>query len=161
MALIDTREQLPLDLSPLRAETTSLTTGDYSVKFLDHVVSVERKSLGDLVTCVGRERERFDREVERLLAFPVRCLVIESTWPAIEMGQWRGKVTASQVEGSLIGWIAKGLPVAMVGSHERAGRFVSRLLYTTARRRWQESREFISGVVNQKSTRQRIDHRDE
>jgi hypothetical protein len=35
---------------------------------LEHVVAIERKSLGDLIGCIGVERERFDRVVQRLLA---------------------------------------------------------------------------------------------
>ena len=43
VAVIDTREQLPLDLTPLRTEPGTLPTGDYSVRGLEQVVSVERK----------------------------------------------------------------------------------------------------------------------
>lgn len=50
-ALIDTREQEPLDLSPLRSARRRLTTGDYSLQGLEHVVAIERKSLTDLAVC--------------------------------------------------------------------------------------------------------------
>ena len=70
VAIIDTREQAPLDLSPLRSEAGTLATGDYSVKGLVNVVAIERKSLTDLLGCIGQDRERFDREVIRLLAIP-------------------------------------------------------------------------------------------
>jgi hypothetical protein len=53
-AIIDTREQLPLDLSPLKVEAGSLTTGDYSVKGLEQVVAIERKSAVDMLACIGR-----------------------------------------------------------------------------------------------------------
>ncbi|HEX4132101.1 MAG TPA: hypothetical protein VHZ24_18875 [Pirellulales bacterium] len=95
---------------------------------LEHVVAIERKPEGDLLACIGQQRERFDREVQRLLAYPVRALVIESTWQRIEAGQWRSKITLSAALGSVLGWIASGLPVVMAGDHERAGRYVSRLL---------------------------------
>lgn len=145
-AIVDTREQLPLDLSPLRSEVGTLTTGDYSVKGLEHVVAIERKSLPDLLACVGQERERFDREVQRLLAYPVRALVVESDWPIIEAGKWQSRVTANAAVGSLIGWIAAGLPVVMASDHARAGRYVSRLLFTAARRRWREARALLQAV---------------
>ena len=48
VAIQDTREQLPLDLHPLRVEVGTLATGDYSVLGLEHVVAVERKGLSDL-----------------------------------------------------------------------------------------------------------------
>lgn len=148
MAIVDTREQLPLDLSPLRSVAGTLDTGDYSAVGLEHVVRIERKSLPDLLGCVGRDRERFDREVQRLLAFPVRVLVIESTWNEVEMGKWRGKITSSQVIGSLLGWQAAGLSVHMVGDHRRAGVHVARILHTVARRRYRELRAIVEGIGN-------------
>ncbi len=146
VAIIDTREQIPLDLSPLQSTFGTLTTGDYSLVGLEHVVSVERKSLPDFIACVGVERERFQREVMRLLAFDVRCLVIEATWPDLERGEWRSKVTSSAAIGSTLGWIATGLPVIMAGDHERAGRYVSRLLFTAARRRFREMKQLIHNL---------------
>jgi DNA excision repair protein ERCC-4 len=147
IAIRDTREQLPLDLAPLAVEVGSLVTGDYSVKGLEHVVSIERKSLTDLLGCIGMERERFDREVMRLLAYPVRCIVVEATWSDLEQGDWRSKVTAAAVVGSVLGWIAAGVPVILAGDHARAGRYVSRLLFTAARRRWREARALVVPIV--------------
>ena len=145
-AIVDTREQHPLDLSPLRSEAGTLATGDYSVKGLEGVAAIERKGIGDLLSCIGQERERFDREILRLLAYPVRAIVIEATWAEIEAGQWRSKVSSAAAVGSLLGWIAQGVPIIMAGDHERAGRYVSRLLFTAARRRWREARELLATV---------------
>ncbi|MFN3192688.1 MAG: ERCC4 domain-containing protein [Aureliella sp.] len=139
VAIVDTREQSPLDLSPLRIEAGTLSTGDYALKGCDEA-RIERKSLPDLLGCVGRDRDRFEREIERLRAFPVAVLLIEATWPDIELGQWRSKLTPKQVEAALLGWAAKGIQVELVGNHERAGRFASRLLFTVARRRYRELR---------------------
>lgn len=145
-AVIDTREQLPLDLSPLQTTRGTLATGDYSVVGLEAVVSIERKSLSDLLGCVGGDRERFDREVQRLIAYPVRCLVVEAAWTDLEAGRWNSKVTSAAAIGSVLGWIATGLPVVMAGDHVRAGRYVSRLLYIAARRRWREARALAGGI---------------
>jgi DNA excision repair protein ERCC-4 len=141
VALVDTREQAPLELAPLASEAATLATGDYSLRGLEHVIAVERKSLPDLLGCVGRERERFDREVQRLLAYPVRALVVESSWQQIESGGWRGEILPQAVLGSLLGWIALGLPVIMAENHQMAGRYVARLLVIAARRRWRELRD--------------------
>ena len=142
-AIIDTREQTPLDLSPLQTTSGTLVTGDYSVVGLQAVVALERKSQADMLSCIGTERERFDREVQRLLAYPVRALVIESTWAEFEAGDWRSKIKPSSVVGSLLGWSALGLPVVMAGDHTNAGRYVSRLLFIAARRRWREARSLL------------------
>ncbi len=144
MAIQDTREQRPLCLEPLRVEVATLATGDYSVRGLENIVAIERKSLSDLLACIGQERERFDREVIRLLAYPVRALVIESTWAELESGNWRSKITPTQAIGSCIGWIAAGLPIIMAADHARAGRYVAKLLYTAARRRWREARALLA-----------------
>lgn len=145
-AICDSREQTPLDLAPLATIGGTLCTGDYTVQGLEHVVRVERKSLQDLIACVGRERERFQREVDRLLAYPVRILVVESSWPEIELGQWRGSIKPESVIGSLLGWQAAGLSLHLCHDHERAGRHVARLLYTIARRRYAELRTLMQEV---------------
>lgn len=144
-AIIDTREQCPLDLSPLSSVEGTLTTGDYSVVGLENIVTVERKSLSDALSCVGRERERFDREVQRMLAYPTRVLVIEATWGDLEAGEWRSQVTPRAAVGSVLGWMAAGLPVLMAGDHERAGQYTARILYTAAKRRWRECRGLFDG----------------
>jgi DNA excision repair protein ERCC-4 len=149
-AVIDTREQYPLDLSPLKMATGTLTTGDYSVVGLENIIAIERKSLDDLLCCVGRERERFDREVQRLLAYPVRALVIESGWQALERGEWRSEVSPGQAIGSVLSWIGQGLPVIMCYTHERAGTYVGRLCYLAARKRWREARGLITTVLEPK-----------
>jgi len=58
----------------LRSVTGTLATGDYSIAELESVVAIERKSQADMLSCIGGERERFEREVQRLLSFPVRAL---------------------------------------------------------------------------------------
>lgn len=153
LVTVDSREQTPLDLTPLSAARGTLDTGDYALASCPDACRVERKSLADLVGCVGSDRDRFDREVSRLLAYPVRVLVVESTWETIEshepaVPQWRGKVTKEAVIGSLLGWQAAGLSIHMAGDHARAGRHVSRLLYTVAKRRYRELRSLVEIVTD-------------
>lgn len=145
-AIIDSREKIPVALNPLKTVPGTLATGDYSVLGLEHVVAVERKSLQDFIACVGRERERFDREVQRLLAYPTRALVIEGYWIDIELQKYRGQVKPAAAIGSLLGWMAQGLPVIMAGDHERAGRYIARMLFTAARRRYEENHGFLMAL---------------
>lgn len=147
-AIIDTREQTPLVLSPLKSQSGTLVTGDYSVLGLEHEIAIERKSLPDLLGCVGRDRERFDKEVKRLLAYPVRALVVEASWYEIEQGGWRSHVTPQTVLGSLLGWIAYGVPVIMAQSPKVASTYVSRLLFIAARRRWNELAALANSIDN-------------
>ena len=128
IAVIDSREQCPLDVSPLQSVTGTLTTGDYSIEGLENIIAIERKSLPDFLACVGGERGRFEREVQRLLAYPVRALVIETTWQQLEVGEWRSKVTPEAAIGSALGW----------------------LLFTCARRRWRELRALVGNGLREK-----------
>lgn len=146
-AIVDTREQLPLNLSPLRVELGTLATGDYSVRGLEHVIAIERKSAEDMLACIGRERDRFDREIQRLLAYPVRAIVVEAGWQFFERGDWRGNVTPNAAIGSLLGWITAGVPIVMCYDHERAGRFVSRMLFIAAKWRWREARALVASIA--------------
>lgn len=115
IAIVDTREQTALNLAPLQTVSGTLATGDCSLHGLEHVIAIERKSLADLITCIGPQRRRFDREVRRLLAYLVRALVVEAAWSDLELGDWRGQVTPAAAVGSSLGWVAAGLPVLMAG----------------------------------------------
>jgi ERCC4-type nuclease len=146
-AIVDTREQRPLVLSPLRVERATLDTGDYSVKGLESYCAIERKSVGDLVMCVTRERERFERACQRLLAYPVRGIIIEgATWSSLEAGIWRGKASPNSVCGSLLGWMAMGLPILLAQDAQMASRQVGRMLFIAARRRYRELLAFHDSV---------------
>ncbi len=144
--IVDSREQTPFDMAPLKSEIGTLTTGDYSVKGLERFVVVERKSLQDIIACVGVERERFDREMHRILAYPARLLVIESSWYDIQLGEWRSKVTPQSAMGSLIGWMVSGIPIVMSGDHLQGGKMVQRFLFIAARRRWREARSLATNI---------------
>ena len=94
--IVDTREQHPYSFQgftcdaakrykPLIVplEVAGLRTGDYSLKGFESVVAVERKSLSDLYGSLGQNRERFQREFERLAEMEYAALVIEAGWGAI------------------------------------------------------------------------------
>jgi ERCC4-type nuclease len=138
-AIIDTREQRPVTLEfkkglVMKSEPGTLYTGDYSLKGFQNLVAIERKSIDDLMGCIGTQRERFEREIIRLKGYDVKCLVVESTWAKIEKGDYRSRVNPSAAIGTLMGWIAEGIPVCMADNHKRAGVFIARMLYITARR---------------------------
>ena len=132
--IIDTREQNPLDFPNLPTTVGALDAGDYSIVGLTHLVAVERKSLDDLLACIGRERDRFKRELQRLRAYRFRLLVVEADAADLEAGQWRSTLQPAHVVGSLAAWTAQyGLPVWLAGDHAGAGRFVEKFLYQCAR----------------------------
>lgn len=143
VVIVDSREQTPWDLSPLKVVPGTLCTGDVALASAPNIARIERKSLDDLLGCVGRDRDRFDREMQRMLSFPIRVLVIEADWTELEQGNWRSKLTPEHVIGSLMGWAAQGISIHAAGDHTRAGRHAARLLYTIARRRYRELRTML------------------
>lgn len=151
-AIIDTREQIPLDLSPLPTVRGTLRTGDYSIQHLEDFISLERKSLPDLLGCMGSGRERFEAELQRMLGYDVRAVLVEATWADLLAGEWRSQIKPASVVGSVLGWIAGGVPFLFVGSHEEAGKAASRMMYIAARRRWREARSLMGGVLELEDT---------
>jgi DNA excision repair protein ERCC-4 len=153
VAVVDSREQLPFtaaELAPLQVVAGSLPTADYSIRGLEQHVAIETKhSIADLITCVGAGRERFDREIQRLLGYQTRAVVCECSWSDLERGDWRGKITATQATGSVLGWIGAGVPFLFCGTRQAAAKAVSRLLFITARRHWRIARSLVSSVQDE------------
>lgn len=136
--LVDTREQSPWYFGDMRTEFTTLTTGDYSVKGLESLVAVERKSIPDLVACCGRERERFERELQRLKAYETRLVVVEGNWVDFENSNYRSQISPESVIASICGWISEGIPFVLAGNQTRAARIAARIMYLGARRRYRQ-----------------------
>lgn len=145
-AVVDTREQTPWDLSPLKVIKGTLPTGDYSILGLEHLIAIERKSLPDLIGCVAQSRERFDAEIQRLLAYSCRAIIVEATWHDLMAGNWRSKVTPQAAMGSVLGWIGAGVPIIFAGDAKQAGLACGRLMFIAARRRWAELQFFAGGL---------------
>lgn len=62
-----------------------LKTGDYSIQGWEKHVTVERKSLGDLYSTLGKHRDRFEREHRRMAGLGAgnSCVIIEASWDTI------------------------------------------------------------------------------
>ena len=134
VVVIDRREKCPWKFANLRSQPGNLTTADYSVRGLEHCVAVERKSLDDLLACVGIHRERFKRELQRLKAYRFRALIVEATYADLEYGRWRSKIQPASVLGSLTAWQCQySLPVMLVGTHKAGAEFCERYLFQAAR----------------------------
>jgi DNA excision repair protein ERCC-4 len=145
-AIIERREQLPWTLAPLRTVPGTLPTGDYSVLGLEHKICVERKSPGDLVSCCTSERERFERELQRMKAYESKIVIVEASWADMEKGAWRSAATPQSVTGSVLAWIGEGVPFFFAGDRATADKCAARFLFLAARRRWRELRTLAEGI---------------
>jgi DNA excision repair protein ERCC-4 len=130
--LVDTREQRPLELP--NSEPATLTTGDYSIRTAEQDyrdrIAVERKSLSDLLGCIGWQRSRFERELERLAAYQYPAIVVEANLADLVTGTQFSRIHPNSVIGSIIAWSVKHrIPVWLVGDRHSAAIVVSKLLH--------------------------------
>lgn len=137
--IIDTREQHPLSLAPMRMERGGLVTGDYTAKGYERKISIERKSLADLTQSLGRERERFDKELHRILAYPHRMLMIEGSLQEVMEHRYISRISPSAVISSLLGYASHGIPFLFCGNREQMSDFVKRFIFISVQRIWREN----------------------
>jgi ERCC4-type nuclease len=104
----DTREQAPFWPDSPRC---TLTTGDYSVRELTDKISVERKSVSDLLGSLGGvrgvRRVRFEAEFERLGKLDRGAVVIEGGIAEIYKARRFGRITPAHAVGAMISWAAR------------------------------------------------------
>jgi DNA excision repair protein ERCC-4 len=138
--LIDTREQAPLVFSDaVDVERATLPSGDYSITGSTDRVAIERKSLPDLVACVGPERERFLDCCRRLQGYPLRLLIVEAALDDALAGAYRSKTNPSSVIGTTLAlFVDYQLPTLWAGNAENAARMVERILVRVWRKQTRE-----------------------
>ena len=137
LAVIDTREQLPLEL-PLRSITETLPTGDYSVSGFEDLICCERKSLPDLIGCMTSGRKRFERELQRMKAYDARCVVVEAHWQQLRNGEYRSRITPEAATHSIVSWIsAFAVPFLFVGDRTAAADAVAYFLFTSTKKHYE------------------------
>ena len=123
--IVDRREQTPyrFDNWPYKdvlATYGTLKTGDYSIYGYEMLIAVERKSLDDLMMCLGRERERFMREIERSKELEAFAVIAECSQADIAFGRYRAQVKPQAALAS-IGAIMSRYRVPVIFAGDRAG----------------------------------------
>ena len=143
--LIDSREQCPFAFTDSRYSDVelvlcTLAVGDYSLAGLMDKVAVERKELPDLVQCLGRERERFERELMRGMALDAFAVVVEASWADLAGGRYRSRLNPHAACQSVAAFMGRyRVPFLFAGSRA-AAEYVAwsflRQYLEGARRRW-------------------------
>jgi DNA excision repair protein ERCC-4 len=128
--LIDTREQTPLRFSAnVDVERVTLSTADYSLLGASDRVAIERKSLPDLVACVGPERERFLDCCRRMRDYNLRCIVVEAAVDDVLAGAYRSRTHPNSVLGTTVAlFVDYNVPTIWAGDTRNAANIVERLL---------------------------------
>ena len=132
--IIDNREQVMLPFADnVKTERGTLYSGDFSVKGLEHLFSVERKSVSDLVGSLTSGRERFERELHRLRGFRFKRLLVVGSRSDIVGGNYRSKATPKSILASLNAFeVRYDIPVVFA-SEKAAAELVVRWCYWFAR----------------------------
>lgn len=137
--LIDSREQRPLRFSDhVDIEVATLPTGDYSLAGFTDRVAIERKSLPDLVACVGPERERFMDCCRRLRDYDLCAVVVEAALDDVLAHVYRSRTHPQSVVGTTVAiQVDYGVPTIWAGDARNAANIVERLLT----RMWRKAQE--------------------
>ena len=83
--IVDTREQDPFCFEAHEnwiagAHRGTLRTGDYTCVGMEAIMTMERKSLHDIVGTLMHHRQRFFAECERMASMPYKCILIEASY---------------------------------------------------------------------------------
>ena len=142
--LVDSREQKPFTFEheryDVKIQPGTLTVGDYSLCSLEDKVAVERKSLPDLVQCLGRERERFERELQRGAALDAFAVVVEGSWSDLANGNFRSQLNPHAACQSVLAFMARYRTAFLFAGSRPAAEYVTwgflRQFLEGARKRW-------------------------
>ncbi len=139
--LRDTREQRPLDRwfsTAVSVQVVTMPTGDYSLAGFSDRVCVERKSLPDLVACVGPERERFMDCARRMRDYPFRLLVVEASVADVFAGSYRSRMNPQSVIGTTLALMSDyNVPTLWAGDPQTAANMIERMFV----RIWRKAQE--------------------
>lgn len=113
--VIDNREQRPFlfvgelksgkDVYRVEQAPGTLQSGDYSLRGYELDIAVERKSLTDLFCTLGKDRPRFERELQRLEKMSFAAIVVEADWRTVLTAPPpRSKLRPETIVHSVLAW---------------------------------------------------------
>jgi DNA excision repair protein ERCC-4 len=97
-----------------------LETGDLALAALPDGAVVERKTVPDLLGCIGKSRERFERELKRSRHVGRLMIVVEGTLANV-LAQSCG-IHPSAIIGTLAAWQRRYTPICFAGNVETAAK---------------------------------------
>lgn len=131
--LIDSRERSVPPWPPgVITQVATLETADYTTEICQGIGVIERKSIGDWASSITHDRERFDDELRRLLAYRFKCIVVEGE---ITETYRVSAVHPNAVLGACASFFARSdCPVLFAGNAVGAGRLICGILARWDRR---------------------------
>src|SRR5438067_6494321 len=129
--LVDSREPWPHPWAAhfsatLELERGCLETGDIALAALLDGAVVERKTVPDLLGCIGTSRDRFERELKRSRYLGRLIVIVEGTLADV-FAQSRG-IHPGAIIGTLAAWQRRYAPVCFAGNVETAAKIAESFL---------------------------------
>ena len=129
--LLDSREPWPHPwaayFSPaVKLDRDCLETGDLALACFRDGAIVERKTASDLLGCIGKSRDRFERELKRSRYLGRLIVIVEGTLADV-FAQSRG-IHPSAIIGTLAAWQRRYAPVCFAGNVETAAKIAESFL---------------------------------
>ncbi len=129
--LCDTREPWPHPWARCLPEHVHLVramlpTGDFALRGFETGAIVERKTVSDLLGCIGTGRDRFERELSRAAGLQKFCVVAEGTLTDL-LAETRA-IHRQAIIGTLAAWTRRHCPFVFAGGQFLAAEFAWRFL---------------------------------
>ena len=116
-----------------------LPVGDYTLQEMEEEVSIERKTVPDLVSSIIHSRKDFIEKCEKLSTFRKKCLVIEGSLSQIKTPYDETQAHPNAVLGSLLAAQERWeIPVYFLDNFILAEEFVASMLSKYYAYRWLE-----------------------
>jgi hypothetical protein len=127
----DTRQQAIMPWpAGVEVERRTMREADFTTERLWGIGAIELKR-DDFAAAVGGDRERFDREIVRLVPYRFKCIIIADE---ISNVYRKTLVHPHAIVGSIASWYARhDVPCLFVGNDAGAARLICGLL-----KRWEE-----------------------
>jgi DNA excision repair protein ERCC-4 len=133
--VVDTREQMPWRFpeSKVTSIVDTLHAGDYSLVGYETRVAIERKSLADLTMTLTHGRDRFRRELEKLMGYYYAWIIVEASFQDVLDHAYVSLASPESIIGSCAAIECRyGIAVHFAGGRRQA----ARLAYELLRRTW-------------------------
>lgn len=129
----------------IQLERGTLTTGDFALKGLEDFAIIERKTAGDLIGCMTRNRARFERELARSRHLTAFAVVVDASLLEC-IAQARG-LRESALMGSIAAWSRRyGCSFNFCDSPRLAAEFTWRFLIS----QFTEAQYLVNRIKNQR-----------
>jgi len=144
--IVDTREQSPFLFRgyDCQIEPGTLHTGDYSLAGMVEKIVLERKTIGDLASCMTSGRARFEREMERMRDFESAAVIVEGPLAEIRGGKYRCGLNPDSFEQSILSLMIRYRVPFLFGWHRRHAEW---LAFNCLRHFWNHRAEYGSRVA--------------